>query len=143
MPPIAQPPTGRPPQSLKEGLNLLEETLPPEVLKDMRSLSEHEMTTAYYSDFGRGLRNEWGLWSGGSGISAEFCSMGLSDAEAMSVVILQSFWRRIRSQPLRVEEQIRAMKVADAKLRAERRGTKPDDFDWFRPSGCPVRDWVD
>ena len=142
MPPIAEPPSSRPPQSLKEGLTLLEETLSPKMLMDMRSLSEREMTMVYYRDFGRGLRNAWALWSGESGIGAEFCAMGLSDAEAMSVVSLQSFWRRLHSQALHVEEQVRAMKEADARARTEWRAARPDDS-WFRPSGCPVRDWVD
>ena len=97
----------------------------------------------YYRDFGMGLRNGWGLWSGESGIAAEFCSMGLPDAEAMSDVILRSLWRRLHSQPLLVEEQVRALKEADARMRADWRAARPDDPELFRPSGCPVRDWVE
>jgi len=70
-------------------------------------------------------RNSWGLWSGGSGISNQLCAMGMRDAEAVSVLVLQSFWRRVHSQPLRVEEQVRRMNEAEAKMLSEWRAAHP------------------
>lgn len=141
MPPVAEPFSERRPRTLNEGLDILSNVFTSEQLAEMRHLSEKEMVYRYYLNLGRDLRNEWGLWSGKSGIAAEFCSKGLQDGEAMSVVILQSFWRRVHSVPLRVEEQIQEAKAADAKNLAEWRRAHPDELH-IRLSGCPVRDWI-
>ena len=142
LPPVAQLPYAGSPRTLNDALDLLGEWLPPEELGHVRALSEDEMVGRYYQGLGRGMRNSWGLWSGGSGISDQLCAMGMRDAEAMSVLILQSFWRRVHSQPLRVEEQIRQMNEADAKMLSEWRSAHPDELA-IRPSGCPVRDWIE
>ena len=142
MPPIAQPPYGGYPRTLNEALDFLSEWLPPQELEQARTLSEREMVGRYYQGLGMGMRNSWGLWSGGSGISNQLCAMGMRDAEAMSVVILQSFWRRVHSQPLRVEEQVREMNDADAKMLSEWRAAHPGE-PAIRVSGCPVRDWIE
>ena len=67
---------------------------------------------------------------------------GMRDAEMMSVVVLQSFWRRVHSQPLRVEEQVRQMTEAEAKMISDWRAAHPGELA-IRPSGCPVRDWIE
>jgi len=142
LPPVAPPPYVGSPRTLNEGLDFLGEWLPPQELAQVRPLSEREMVGRYYQGLGRGIRNGWGLWSGGSGISDQLCAMGMRDAEAMSVLVLQSFWRRVHSQPLRVEEQVRQMNEAEAKMLSEWRAAHPGDLA-IRPSGCPVRDWLE
>jgi hypothetical protein len=142
LPPIAPPPYAGPPRTLNEALDLLGEGLSPQELEQVRTLSEREMVGRYYQGLGRGIRNSWGLWSGGSGISNQLCAMGMRDAEAMSVLILQSFWRRVHSEPLRVEEQVRQMNEAEAKMLSEWRAAHSGELA-IRPSGCPVRDWIE
>lgn len=142
MPLIAPPPYVGAPRTLNEALDLLGEWLPPQELEQVRTLSEREMVLRYYRGLGQGIRNSWGLWSGGSGISSQLCAMGMRDAEMMSVVVLQSFWRRVHSQPLRVEEQVRQMTEAEAKMISDWRAAHPGELA-IRPSGCPVRDWIE
>lgn len=142
MPPVAQPLSDRPPRTLSEALDLLDGAFSAQQLAEMQTLSEEEMWVTYYQNLGRGMRNSWGLWSGKSGVAAEFCAMGLQDAEAMSVVILRSFWRRVHSLPLRVEEQVRQMRAREDKVIDEWRRAHPEEV-LIRPSGCPVRDWID
>lgn len=54
---------------------------------------------------GMGLRNGWGLW-GGSRLAKYFNGMGIFHPDDMSGIILESYVRYLRKEPLRVEEQV-------------------------------------
>jgi hypothetical protein len=51
------------------------------------------------------LRNGWWLWHG-SRLSQYFNKLGIQHPDDMSGIILASYYRRLRQQPLRVTDQI-------------------------------------
>lgn len=54
---------------------------------------------------GMGLRNRWGLWSK-SRLAKYFNKMGVSHPDDMSGIILDSYVRYLRKEPIRRDEQI-------------------------------------
>ena len=54
---------------------------------------------------GMGLRNGWGLW-GGSRLAKYFNAMGIFHPDDMSGIILESYVRQLRKEPIRLDEQV-------------------------------------
>ncbi len=89
------------PKDLEEALTELDRLLPacfvPEFLKQG---PDH-----YHLSVGLWPRNNWGLWHG-SRLAKHFNAMEIHHPDDMSGIILTSYYRRRRRQPLRVEEQV-------------------------------------
>ena len=71
------------------------------------------VVTDLYSDFGRGLRNEFGLWKGNRDLLA---SCGTDDPEGCSVAILRALWQKVRqsADPDEVKALDCQFRVADS-----------------------------
>ena len=97
----------------------MDRRLSPEVKREIRESAKDE-TVRYHLGIGMGIRNEWGLW-GGSELARWFNAKGVSHPDAMSGIILTSYWRRVHGLPLDVEGQIRAVQADEADARKEAR----------------------
>jgi len=93
-----------PPATLGEAIAALRRLIPAEELEQMRSGSEENML-AYHHGLGTSMRNSWGLWSDGP-LARDFNRLGVHHPDDMSGIILDSLWRDLNGQPLRVEEQV-------------------------------------
>lgn len=56
---------------------------------------------------GTWMRNNWDLWKPESVLVKYFATLGLWHADDMSGVILDSFWRHLRNEPLDIEGQVK------------------------------------
>lgn len=79
--------------------------LNPEDLKTMINGSEDDMNQ-YHFGLGMWIRNNWGLWRG-SRLSRWFNDLGIQHPDDMSGIILDSFWRHLHEEPLRLDEQVK------------------------------------
>ncbi|MDY7092174.1 MAG: DUF6794 domain-containing protein [Acidobacteriota bacterium] len=60
----------------------------------------------YHLSLGRWMRNNWGLWGGGP-LAEHFNELGIFHPDDMSGILVASYYRRLRGEPIRLEEQIR------------------------------------
>lgn len=144
MPAVAQPRfTNGLPRDLEAGLQLLEDTLPTETLDHMRRISERDMGE-YHMSLGLGIRNSW-LYVDRTPLRARLCGIGFRWEDDMSSAILMSLWRRLHGRPLALEEQAHSAQEYVNRAYADRRAANKEEGEWpdIRPSGCPVRDWVE
>jgi hypothetical protein len=92
------------PADLEEALTALEKMLPTEFQEYLRAQDEDHLSW-FHHGLGTALRNEWGLW-GGSALADCFRQHGIDHPDAMSGIILTSFWRHLRNQPIAFDEQV-------------------------------------
>lgn len=92
------------PTDLEDAFGELKKMLHPNLLKEMKSGSEQNMIQ-YHHGLGLWMRNNWGLW-GGSRLAKYFNGIGIFHPDDMSGVILDSFWRQLNSQPIKLEDQV-------------------------------------
>jgi hypothetical protein len=111
-------PTKYIPQNLNECFIELRKILTPKELEKFILCSEDELWK-YHHGLGQWLRNNWGLWQG-SDLKSSFEEMGLWHADDMSGVIIDSFHRHLKDEPLRLEEQVKYYKDYWAKTEEER-----------------------
>jgi len=87
--------------------------LHPEAIKylsgDLKNLNTEDLckyraTFGYM--FGWFLRNKWGLW-GGSRLAMHFNGLGISHPDDMSGIIIDSYKRHLRNEPIGLREQIK------------------------------------
>jgi len=98
-----------PPKNLTEALDRLDRDLPDSVKEQFKSLPEREAGARVHHSLGRGLRNDWGLWSG-SELRDYFLGIGVGHPDDMSGIIFTSYWRRLNGKPLEVEKQVACYK---------------------------------
>ena len=67
---------------------------------------DEDYMVSYHNNLGRSLRNDWGLW-GGSRLKSWFLIRGIEHADDMSGIILDSYWRHLNSEPIKLDEQIK------------------------------------
>ena len=95
----------RPPRNLRQAMNALDRLLSPE---DIARLRSGEIRTAsLHLGLGMALRNNWGLWHR-SALARWFNRRGVYHPDDMSSIILTSYVRRLRGEPLELEERIEA-----------------------------------
>ncbi len=138
------------PLTVAEAHNWLLRDLPDSVLTRMRNGAESEMIE-YHMGLGTWIRNHWGLWAKSSGLAHYFDSLGLSNPDGMSQVLLETFWCRLNNQPLLLDERIQRA-IHDQWLLDHSRSlsdsTCPLDHSRFRISGVmeklgpPYRYWT-
>lgn len=92
------------PTNLDECMKALHKMFFDEEKKSIKDNSEDEMGM-YHFGLGMWIRNNWGLWSGGP-LQDHFKKLGLWHADDMSGVILTSFSRHLKNEPLDVEGQV-------------------------------------
>lgn len=92
------------PSDLEDSFVELKRILSPAMLKNMNEGSEESMI-GYHMSLGLWIRNNWGL-RGGSRLSKYFNKIGIDNADDMSGIILDSFWRHLHSKPIKLKEQV-------------------------------------
>lgn len=96
------------PTNLREALIALDKKLSKEDKIIMQLRTEQEVLTCTHHTLGRQLRNDWGLWeTKKSQLYYWFKLWGVWHADDMSSVIITSYCRRIKGQPIRLKEQVR------------------------------------
>ena len=60
----------------------------------------------YQLGWGTWMRSNWGLWKG-SRLAQWFDAQGVTHPDDMASIILDSYWRRLHSKPVRFEEQVK------------------------------------
>lgn len=92
------------PDTLDEALTMLEQKLDAASLAEIRSSKDEQSMIRLHHGLGRGLRNEWGLWSG-SPLAKFFEARGVLHPDDMSGIVLTSLWRKVHGAPIGLEEQ--------------------------------------
>ncbi len=96
------------PRTLEESLVFLENGLTAEDVETLRSTGEHDLGR-YHFGIGIWIRNNWGLLEE-SPLARTFEQMGVYEPDAMSEMILRSFWQRLNGLPLTIERDAAAVK---------------------------------
>jgi hypothetical protein len=78
---------------------------------EFRAAGESEVA-AYNLTIGPWLRNSWGLWNGSS-LRSHLRGLGLRHPDDMSAFVLVTYWRLLNGRPLRTEEEVKLLRVAD------------------------------
>ena len=87
------------PTDLEDCSSELNKRLCPE---DIEKIKSGEITaTSMHFGLGMGLRNRWGL-RGGSRLAKYFNSIGIHHPDDMSGIILQSYVRKLRREPIQL-----------------------------------------
>ena len=92
------------PADLDEAHERLRARLSPVAVSTLRGASEDELSMHHHG-LGLGLRNRWGLW-GGSRLAKWFCGIGIHHPDDMSAILLTTFGRRLRGEPLGLDELV-------------------------------------
>jgi hypothetical protein len=95
------------PKNLDDAINTLNKIYSDSVKLKITKLTEEDYVSGNYR-FGIGLwmRNNWQLW-GGSRLSKFFRDNKINHPESMSVVILESYYRYLKNEDIRFDEQIK------------------------------------
>ncbi len=91
------------PKDLNDCFSELNRLLKKEDIEKIRS-GEIEPIEMHFG-LGMGLRNNWGLW-GGSRLAKYFNVMGIHHPDDMSGIILDSYARHLKGEPLKLDEQV-------------------------------------
>lgn len=75
----------------------------------VKGWSEDEFISKAHMGFGMWMRNNWQLWAG-SRLSKYFNELGIYHPDDMSGIILDSYYRYLNSQEIKLEEQIQSCK---------------------------------
>lgn len=96
-----------PPTNLIEALDALDKMLAAGDKNIIRAVSSEETLATFHHSLGRQLRNDWGLWeTKKSKLYHWFKSRGIWHADDMSSIIIKSFCRMTKGQPVRLQDQI-------------------------------------
>ena len=76
------------------------------IQNEVKQWSEDKFTGRAHMGFGMWMRNNWQLWAG-SRLSAYFNNMGIHHPDDMSGIILASYHRYLRGEPIELEAQIK------------------------------------
>ena len=93
------------PTTLQEALLELESQLEDEEKDKIRNLGEDEFVTLSHMFMGQKLRNLW-LYPKDSPLREFFRAEGLFHEDHMSDIILRSFYRHLKGEDIRYEEQL-------------------------------------
>ena len=107
------------PKDLDDALNSLNKIYSDSLKIEITKLEEKDYVYGNYR-FGIGLwmRNNWQLW-GGSRLSKFFRDNKIGHPESMSVVILESFYRSLKNEDIRFEEQVKEYVEWEEKAKAD------------------------
>ncbi|CAN5823199.1 hypothetical protein BH09VER1_BH09VER1_41460 [soil metagenome] len=92
------------PTTLAEAHAELEKSLPPKELAKIDAMKSEEDMIVYHMGLGMGIRNSWGLWSGGP-LAKYLNGLGFTHPDDMSAVILETFWCKRHGQDFRLQER--------------------------------------
>ena len=99
------------PKNIKEALRMMDIVISEEELKEeIRTKTEDEIGGKYHHSLGRWIRNNWNLWDENSDLHQWFKKRGIFHADDMSGIIMNSYSRKLKKQPIKLEEQIQHYK---------------------------------
>ena len=106
------------PKDLNDAIRVLNNMYSDSLKVKITKLVEKDYVYGNYR-FGIGLwiRNNWQLW-GGSRLSSFFQDNNINHPESMSVVILKSYYRSLKHEDVRFEEQVKEYIAQDKKAKA-------------------------
>jgi hypothetical protein len=96
----------RVPGSLEEALSLLDSALTTEEKEAWRSMVAARMFDLQ-AKIARTLRNDWSLSDGETPLRIFFRELGLDDAEEVSLLLIDAYWRKYNKQAIPVEDLVR------------------------------------
>jgi len=96
----------RVPSSLEEALSLLDSALTKEEKEAWRSMTAARMFDLQ-ARIARTLRSDWSLLESDTALRIYFRELGLDDAEEVSLLIIDAYWRRYNNEAIPVEELVR------------------------------------
>ena len=95
------------PKDLDDAINSLNKIYSDSLKVEIIKLTEKDYVYGNYRPgIGLWMRNNWQLW-GGSRLSKFFRDNKIEHPESMSVVILESFYRSLKNEDIRFEEQVK------------------------------------
>jgi len=92
------------PRNLNDCIAILDEQTPPNIVEKLKdgSLS----TTDLHHTLGRSMRNTWNLWED-SVLHKWFKNRGIFHADDMSGIIMDSFVRHLKGEPIDFDGQVK------------------------------------
>ena len=107
------------PKNLEDAINSLDKFYSDSTKIEITKLAEKEFVYGNYRlGIGLWMRNNWQLW-GGSRLSQFFRDNKINNPESMSVVILKSYYRYLKNENIRFEEQIKEYIEWEEKVKAD------------------------
>ncbi len=102
------------PKTFEESLKHLDKIFSDSTKNQIRNMTEGDFAKRSHFDVGMWIRNEWlydryflKLIVQGSGLRKELVAKGLPTNDDMSVLILRSYYRKLKGHDLAVEQQIK------------------------------------
>ena len=92
------------PPTLAEAHAELERMLSPQLLAEIDAMPSEGDMIQYHMSLGLTIRNGWGLWAD-SPLAKHMQELGFTDPDAMSGVILGTFWCKRHGQDFRLQER--------------------------------------
>ena len=92
------------PRNLNDCIALLEKETPPDVVEKLKDGSL--TTTSLHHTVGRSMRNTWNLW-GDSVLKKWFKDIGIFHPDDMSGIIMDSFVRHLKGEPIDLDGQVK------------------------------------
>ena len=80
------------------------------VEKILDESSENEFSIKAHTSYGLWIRNNWGLWKGGTNLYFWFLTLGIKHPDDMSDIIMRSIHRRFYGKELELEKQVQHYK---------------------------------
>jgi len=94
------------PENLVESIVALGHILSVEDKECFKEWSEEKSVAKLHHSLGRWIRNNWGLWDENSKLSKWFKGRGIWHADDMSLIIITSYCRKTKGQPIKLQDQI-------------------------------------
>ena len=96
------------PETIDDAITRLLQLMPQET-KDGILFGNYK-AIEFHSGFGRNLRNTWGFWTE-SQLKNQFLALGVTEADDMSGILLESVWRVVQGKAVDLETQVRDCKA--------------------------------
>ncbi|MEJ6979081.1 DUF6794 domain-containing protein [Pedobacter sp. P351] len=95
------------PANLPEAIESMIARVTPEDQVEIMEMSEVEFLKGCRFGGGLSISNEFGLWSGESGLAKWFSEKGIEQADDMNAIVLTSFYRTITNNPIDLDAQVK------------------------------------
>lgn len=117
------------PKDLNDTFKSLDKIYSNSIKIEITKLAEKDYVYGNYRlGIGLWMRNNWQLW-GGSRLSKYFRDNNISHPESMSVVILESYYRYLKNEDIRFEEQIKEYVEWEEKAKADELEREKKEFE--------------
>jgi type II secretory pathway component PulJ len=97
----------------------------------VKNMKEEEFTGKMHLGFGMWMRNNWHLW-GGSRLSKYFNDLGVYHPDDMSGIILDSYYRYLSNEEIKLEEQVKYYQDYWENSRKKELDRKQEEFSEYK-----------